>query len=149
MTATVQQLDPEGQDPALRRMVVIGHSQGGLLTKMTAIDSGTQFWDHISSKPFEEIQISPETRAFLQQSVFFTPCPSSNGWCSWPRPPRRHPGRAAAGRARGPAHYHAGGGVRRARRGRRVDRRRELIATLRRPPTAIDNMSPATPASAS
>ena len=36
--ATVQQLDPEGREPALRRMVVIGHSQGGLLTKLTAID---------------------------------------------------------------------------------------------------------------
>src|SRR5262249_28329278 len=28
----VAQLDPEGKDPALHRMVVIGHSQGGLLT---------------------------------------------------------------------------------------------------------------------
>ena len=71
----MQQLDPEGTDPALRRMVVIGHSQGGLLTKMTAIDSGTQFWDRLSKKPFEEIQISPETRALLQQSAFFTPLP--------------------------------------------------------------------------
>lgn len=56
-------------------MVVIGHSQGGLLTKMTAIDSGTQFWDRISKKPFEEIQVSPETRTLLQQSMFFTPLP--------------------------------------------------------------------------
>ena len=29
LTATLQELDPEGKDPALRRMVVIGHSQGG------------------------------------------------------------------------------------------------------------------------
>ena len=28
LTATLQELDPEGKDPALRRMVVIGHSQG-------------------------------------------------------------------------------------------------------------------------
>ena len=33
-------LDPEGTDPALRRMVVIGHSQGGLLTKTMVVDSG-------------------------------------------------------------------------------------------------------------
>jgi pimeloyl-ACP methyl ester carboxylesterase len=31
LTNTVQELDPDGKDPALRRMVVIGHSQGGLL----------------------------------------------------------------------------------------------------------------------
>ena len=25
-------------------MIVLGHSQGGLLTKLTAIDSGNAFW---------------------------------------------------------------------------------------------------------
>ena len=75
LTATVQELDPEGKDPALHRMVVIGHSQGGLLTKLTAIDSGTRFWDNISGKPFEEINVSPETRALLRQSAFYTPLP--------------------------------------------------------------------------
>jgi triacylglycerol esterase/lipase EstA (alpha/beta hydrolase family) len=45
----IQQLDPDGTDAALRQMVVIGHSQGGLLAKMTAIDSGTQLWDTIAN----------------------------------------------------------------------------------------------------
>ena len=136
LTATVQELDPEGKDPALRRMVVIGHSQGGLLTKLTAIDSGTQFWDRISKKPFEEIQVSPETRALLQQSVFFTPLPFVERVVFVATPHRGAiTGRAAAGRARGPAYYLAGGGVRRARPGRRVDRRREAD---RGPPPAPD-----------
>ena len=39
----VEQLDPDGTAAALRQMVIIGHSQGGLLAKMTAIDSGTGF----------------------------------------------------------------------------------------------------------
>ena len=34
LTDAVKRLDPEGKDEALRQMVVIGHSQGGLLTKM-------------------------------------------------------------------------------------------------------------------
>jgi hypothetical protein len=37
--------DPKGRDPALRQMVVIGHSQGGLLTKLLTTSSGTRFWD--------------------------------------------------------------------------------------------------------
>src|SRR4029453_5014208 len=41
LTKVVAELDPEGKDPGLKQMVVIGHSQGGLLTKMTVIDSGT------------------------------------------------------------------------------------------------------------
>lgn len=71
----VREFDPQGTDEAIQRMVVIGHSQGGLLTKTTAIDSGTQFWDLISDKPFEEISVSPETRQLLKESLFFEPLP--------------------------------------------------------------------------
>ena len=75
LTNTVHELDPEGKDPALQNMVVIGHSQGGLLTKLTAIDSGTKFWDLISDKPFEQMKLSPEAREFIQQSAFYKPLP--------------------------------------------------------------------------
>jgi pimeloyl-ACP methyl ester carboxylesterase len=34
----VHELDPQGKDPMLRQMVLIGHSQGGLLAKMLVID---------------------------------------------------------------------------------------------------------------
>src|SRR5262249_42175016 len=51
----VAELDPEGDDPALRRMVVMGHSQGGLLTKMTVVESGDAFWHNISLRPFQEV----------------------------------------------------------------------------------------------
>jgi triacylglycerol esterase/lipase EstA (alpha/beta hydrolase family) len=73
---TVQELDPEGKDPALRKMVVIGHSQGGLLTKLTAIDTGTKLWDNFSDEPFEELKASPEAKEILRRSIFFTPVPS-------------------------------------------------------------------------
>jgi pimeloyl-ACP methyl ester carboxylesterase len=75
LTNTVHELDPEGKDPALQNMIVMGHSQGGLLTKLTAIDSGTKFWDHISDKPFEQMKLGPEAREFIQQSAFYTPLP--------------------------------------------------------------------------
>jgi pimeloyl-ACP methyl ester carboxylesterase len=75
LAAAVKELDPEGKDPALRRMVVIGHSQGGLLTKLTAIDSGTRFWDAVTKKPFDSIKFDAKVRELLQQSMFFTPLP--------------------------------------------------------------------------
>jgi len=37
LAAMVQARDPEGRNPFLRNMVVVGHSQGGLLTKLTAV----------------------------------------------------------------------------------------------------------------
>jgi pimeloyl-ACP methyl ester carboxylesterase len=72
---TVKELDPEGKDPALRKMVVMGHSQGGLLTKLTVIDSGTRFWENLTSTPFEEFNISPETRELVRKSMFYKPLP--------------------------------------------------------------------------
>jgi pimeloyl-ACP methyl ester carboxylesterase len=71
----VKLLDPQGTDPGMRRVVVIGHSQGGLLTKMTAIDSGTRFWDLSFKRPLESLAVSAETREILQRTLFVTPLP--------------------------------------------------------------------------
>jgi pimeloyl-ACP methyl ester carboxylesterase len=75
LTKAIQTFDPEGKDPALRQMVVIGHSQGGLLAKLTAITSGTKFWDNISKRPLDELDVKPETREILRRSLFYTPLP--------------------------------------------------------------------------
>ena len=75
LAKTVAELDPHGTDPAMRRMVLIGHSQGGLLAKLTVVDSGTRFWDNASETPFEELQVSDATRATLRRSLFMTPLP--------------------------------------------------------------------------
>lgn len=75
LTDVVGRLDPAGRDPALRQMVVIGHSQGGLLTKMTAIDSGDTFWDQFSSKPIGELKLSQAERDLLEYALFVKPLP--------------------------------------------------------------------------
>ena len=75
LTEAVRQLDPAGTDPALRQMVVIGHSQGGLLTKMTAIDSGDALWKSFSRKPVDQLNVSPETRDLLRKTLFVKPLP--------------------------------------------------------------------------
>jgi pimeloyl-ACP methyl ester carboxylesterase len=62
-------------DPALGRMVVIGHSQGGLLTKMITIESGSKIWDAFSDRPVDELPIKPETKTLLKESLFVHPLP--------------------------------------------------------------------------
>ena len=71
----VKLLDPGGTDPGLHRMVVIGHSQGGLLAKMTVIDSGSEFWDLRFRRPPEALDVSPATRDLLRRMMFVTPLP--------------------------------------------------------------------------
>jgi len=71
----VRELDPRGTDPALRRMVVIGHSQGGLLAKLTAVQSGDVFWKLSSDGAFEDVRMDADTRVILSNSMFFNPLP--------------------------------------------------------------------------
>ena len=71
----VKSLNPNGDNPALKQMVVIGHSQGGLLTKMVVIESGNQFWSNISDKSIEELGLTGEESEILRKSFFFEPLP--------------------------------------------------------------------------
>lgn len=71
----VDSIDPQDRDEALDRIVVMGHSQGGLLTKLTAIDSGNRFWERISDAPIEEMDLAPESRAIIEGALFVEPVP--------------------------------------------------------------------------
>ncbi|HEY6300359.1 MAG TPA: hypothetical protein VIW95_12040 [Candidatus Binatus sp.] len=75
LIAVRKDVDPDGKDPALNQMVVIGHSQGGLLTKMMVVDSGNRFWSNVSSVPFDQVQLDPETRDLASRALFFKPQP--------------------------------------------------------------------------
>jgi hypothetical protein len=56
-------------------MVIAGHSQGGLLTRLMAIKSGNRFWENASSEPFDQVEMPAETRALLREAEFFDPVP--------------------------------------------------------------------------
>jgi pimeloyl-ACP methyl ester carboxylesterase len=72
---TLAEVDPDGRDPALQTLVLIGHSQGGLLARLMVTDSGTRFWDGVSRIPLAEVKASPETRALIERTMFFKPLP--------------------------------------------------------------------------
>jgi pimeloyl-ACP methyl ester carboxylesterase len=75
LTDAVREIDPMGIDPALQRMVIIGHSQGGLLTKMLVVNSGDAFWKTVSERRFRDILMSDETRELLHRALFVEPAP--------------------------------------------------------------------------
>ena len=73
LAKVVKELDPDDKDPGIKRMVVMGHSQGGLLTKMTVIDSGMYLWPF--SVPPEELGLDVETRDLLTHALLIKPLP--------------------------------------------------------------------------
>lgn len=71
-----QTLDPTGENPNLDQLVLVGHSMGGLVSKLQTLESGDDFWRVLSDKPIEELRASPEERAKLAKCFYFHPNPS-------------------------------------------------------------------------
>jgi hypothetical protein len=75
MAALRAKLDPEGDDPAMQDMVYVGHSMGGLISKLMVKDSGTTFWDIAFRVPPEKLKLSGEHREALKEILFYEPHP--------------------------------------------------------------------------
>ncbi len=144
LTEAVAQVDPEGKDPALRRMVLIGHSQGGLLVKMQAISTGDRLWNAVSRKPLAELELSDSTRELLKKGFFLEPLPEVSRVVFISTP---HRGSFIAGwkfignlvqRLLTPAPVSAQVAA-------EVFKNRDAIVGLPVLPTAVDNMSPSHP----
>ena len=75
LASAVQRLDPQGTDPALKSLVLVGHSMGGLHAKLQVVEPGTAVWDAIACRPFEEIRMRPELRRQVAPAYFFHPLP--------------------------------------------------------------------------
>jgi pimeloyl-ACP methyl ester carboxylesterase len=71
----VAQLDPEGKDPSLREMVIVGHSQGGLLTKLTVVDTGDSLVFALTGKDLDSLGLPEEKKAEVRQLLVVEPVP--------------------------------------------------------------------------
>ncbi|HEY4758628.1 MAG TPA: alpha/beta hydrolase [Chthoniobacterales bacterium] len=61
----------EKQFPKLQPMVVIGHSMGGCISRLLLTDSGDQLWMKIFGRPPDEVPLSPKTREYFREELFF------------------------------------------------------------------------------
>ncbi len=52
-------------------MVLIGHSMGGLISRLMTYDSGNLYWNSVSRTPFEQVNASPEVKQTIQRVLFF------------------------------------------------------------------------------
>jgi len=70
-----QVLDPTGADTAFDQMVIVGHSMGGLLSKVMVQHSGHVVWDYLFDKSIDELDIRDDERELLENLFFFEPLP--------------------------------------------------------------------------
>jgi pimeloyl-ACP methyl ester carboxylesterase len=147
LTRAIERADPSGGDPCARDMVVMGHSQGGLLTKLTAIDSGNAFWANVTDKPLDEMRLEPDAKELLRKAMFVKPLPFVREVIFLATP---HRGSYLAGPqiVRRLAGYFVRLPNNVVRLGADLARQVPAAGTdlpVRRMPTSIDNMSPSHP----
>ncbi len=70
-----RQFDPDGTDAAFDRMVLIGHSMGGLLAKLMVEDSRLYLWHSISPRPVRRMAGPAVDRDLIRGCFVFTAVP--------------------------------------------------------------------------
>jgi pimeloyl-ACP methyl ester carboxylesterase len=69
------QIDPSGTDPGLDRMVLVGHSMGGILSTLLTHDSGDQFWNMVWDCPIDQLDLTPQDRSAIESLFYFERLP--------------------------------------------------------------------------
>ena len=59
--------------PDHKRIVLIGHSMGGLVTRLMVTDSGMTFWDRYFGKPPEQVPMNAKDKQLVESVLIFRP----------------------------------------------------------------------------
>lgn len=70
-----QTFDPWCQDEAMARMILIGHSMGGLIARLQVTHSHDILWRHAARQPLEAVRTTQAMRDRLARDFFFEPSP--------------------------------------------------------------------------
>lgn len=70
-----QRMDPQGTRTNLHRMVLVGHSMGGLLSRMQIVRGGGALYGNYFTRPIDELRVGEARRQMLRDMFFFEPNP--------------------------------------------------------------------------
>lgn len=64
---------PRDRGHRLGDMVVIGHSMGGLISRLMTYESGNLYWNSVSRTPFDQLNAPPKIKQRIRRVFFFEP----------------------------------------------------------------------------
>ena len=62
-----------GPDDNLKKMVILSHSMGGLLTRTAVSEPETYLYDEYFKKPFNQLDVKPATRELIREGLLYKP----------------------------------------------------------------------------
>jgi hypothetical protein len=63
----------KGDDQNLNKMVIIGHSMGGLVTRSSVTNPGTKFYDAVFKVPIDKLKVTEPTRQLIRDTTLYQP----------------------------------------------------------------------------
>ena len=69
------EFDPDGTNCCFGRMVLVGHSMGGLMAKLMVQESENLYWDSFFKRSYNEISLSTESKELLASVLLFEKLP--------------------------------------------------------------------------
>lgn len=73
LDSVVRGLEEQYDQSFDRRLIVVGHSMGGLLTKSAVSETGRQLWNASYRAPLSRFTLSRESHYFLENAFFYEP----------------------------------------------------------------------------
>jgi pimeloyl-ACP methyl ester carboxylesterase len=70
---TVEEFDSVEARPQLDRMVLVGHSMGGLLCRLQATSSGDELWRVLFEQPLDDLELTEDDRDLIRDIYFVEP----------------------------------------------------------------------------
>ncbi len=71
LDAVRQRYDPAGNDPPMDRLILVGHSMGGLLAHLQVVNPGNQLYDAYFAVPPTRLHVPDAFRQTLRRNLFF------------------------------------------------------------------------------
>jgi pimeloyl-ACP methyl ester carboxylesterase len=68
----------KGNDENLKKMVILSHSMGGLLTRTAVTDPGKVLYDAHFNTPFDQLKLKPEARTLIREGLLYEPYTDPN-----------------------------------------------------------------------
>ena len=75
VTQTIHALDPEGRNPASQDILLIGHSMGGILSRLMVSSSGDELWNAMLEKRKLSKEVQEKVKEKMHDYIFFEPLP--------------------------------------------------------------------------
>ncbi len=70
-----QRYDPTGTNPNFNQMVLVGHSMGGLISKLQVVNSGDHIWRAFANVEPESLRLTDAERTLIETALVFEALP--------------------------------------------------------------------------